>query len=166
MHSTGHGGPLSSPGAGWAGGSGGLDAVDAAVFEALARHIPPALIEAALIEAALAETAGRRRRRWRKVPAHAAVWLVIAVGLWGDRDVPSLRRQVVGVLASLPDAPAGRRPPCKSALSRAEPGPVAAGGPAGAAAPVRRRRCGGCSSRRPGRSPRTPPAGRPTGAGG
>src|SRR5215213_3999498 len=111
MHSTGHGGPLSSPAAFAAAACGPPDPL---VLEALARRIPPERVEAAL-----AGTGGRRGRRVRKVPAHAVVWLVIAIGLWGDADVPSLWRQVVGTLASLWRAACGIKPPCKSALSQA-----------------------------------------------
>jgi len=106
MQSTGQGWPLSS--------SGGLFPSDAKVLEALSRHIPPQRIEAAL-----QGTGGRRKRRNRKIPASATVWLVIALGLWGDADVPSLWRQVVGTMASLWRAVAGLAPPCKSALSQA-----------------------------------------------
>jgi hypothetical protein len=84
------------------------------VLEALSRHIPPQRIEASLDG-----TGGRRKRRNRKIPASAAVWLVIAIGLWGDADVPSLWRQVVGTMAALWQVVAGLRPPCKSALSQA-----------------------------------------------
>jgi len=49
----------------------------------------------------------------------AVIWLVIAIGLFGDQDMPSLWRQVVGTLASLWRAFAGIKPPCKSALSQA-----------------------------------------------
>jgi hypothetical protein len=85
------------------------------LLEALARHVRPELIEAAV-----AGTGPRRRRRRnRMIPAPAALWLVVAIGLWGDADVPALWRQVVGTLASLWLAAGGRRPPCKSALSQA-----------------------------------------------
>lgn len=106
MDGTGHGGPLSS---------GILDATaDGLVLEALALHLTPQQIAAAV-----QGTAGRRKRRHRKIPVAAVVWLVIAMGLWGDRDVPSLWRQVVGTMASLWRAVAGLAPPCKSALSQA-----------------------------------------------
>src|SRR5438477_13006367 len=111
MHSSGQGGPLSSPGA--SGASGGLDmgafaAPGPLVLEALSRHITPEQVEAAL-----RGTSGRRRRRVRKAPASAVVWLVIAIGLWGDRDVPGLWRQVTGALSYLLAILGGRRPPCK-----------------------------------------------------
>ncbi|MGD0769260.1 MAG: IS4 family transposase [Tepidisphaeraceae bacterium] len=87
---------------------------DVKTLEALSRHIPPERSEAAL-----QGTGGGRQRRNRKVPASAVVWLVIAMGLWGDADVPSLWRQVVGTMAAPWEAVAGLGPPCKSALSQA-----------------------------------------------
>jgi hypothetical protein len=106
MHITGHGWPLSS--------SDIVASPDVKTLEALSRYIPPEQIEAAL-----QGTGGRRKRRNRKIPASMVVWLMIAMGLWGDVDVPSLWRQVVGTMASLWQALAGLRPPCKSALSQA-----------------------------------------------
>ena len=48
------------------------------------------------------------------------VWLVIAIGLWGDRDIPALWRQVAGTLHDLLQAAGlGQLPPGKSALSKA-----------------------------------------------
>ena len=47
------------------------------------------------------------------------VWLVIAMGLWGDLDQCSLWAQVMGTLRSLLAALAGVRLPSKSALSQA-----------------------------------------------
>lgn len=105
MNRSGQGRPSSSP---------GTPEPASLVLEALARHVPPERLDAALDG-----TGGRRGRRVRKIPARAAIWLVIAIGLWGDGDVPSLWRQVVGTLASLWRAAAGARPPCKSALSQA-----------------------------------------------
>jgi hypothetical protein len=62
---------------------------------------------------------GRRSRRIRRLPAPAVVWLVIAIGLWSDLDIPAIWRQVVGTLRSLFLVLNARRPPCKSALSQA-----------------------------------------------
>lgn len=107
MNVSGRGGPLSSVGP-------RASPPDPLVLEALTRHVRPEAVAAAL-----AGTAGRRGRRNRKVPAPAAVWLVIAIGLWGDVDVRALWRQVVGTLASLWLAARGDPPPCKSALSQA-----------------------------------------------
>jgi hypothetical protein len=82
-------------------------------FEALSQWIPAALIDAAL------ESTNRHNQRVRKIPARAMVWLIIAIGLWGNDDVPSLWRQVVGTRTIFWDALAGRKPPGKSALAQA-----------------------------------------------
>ena len=47
------------------------------------------------------------------------MWLVIAIGIWTDLDIPAIWRQVVGTLRSLFLAVANRRAPSKSALSQA-----------------------------------------------
>src|SRR3990172_5293481 len=52
-------------------------------------------------------------------PATAVVWLVIAIGIWTDLDIPALWRQVVGTLRSLLLVLSKKRPPCKAALSQA-----------------------------------------------
>ena len=93
--------------------TGSFGSPEQVVLEALAEHIRPGLIDAALGQT------GRRGRRKRKLPPRAVVWLVIAIGLWGDLDIPSLWRQVVGTLRSLWRARAGRSPPTKSALCQA-----------------------------------------------
>lgn len=105
MERSGQGGPLSIPD--------GLEWPDALVFEALARHVPPHLIDAAL------QRTGRHSRRVRKLPASAVVWLVIAIGLFGELDTAALWRQVSGTLAALLRVLANRPPPGKSALSQA-----------------------------------------------
>ena len=91
----------------------GRIAPDPLVLEALSRQIRPELVERAVA------IKRRRRRRHRQIPAAATVWLVIAMGLWGDADIPALWRQVVGTLASLWQAARGRKPPTKGALSQA-----------------------------------------------
>jgi hypothetical protein len=53
------------------------------------------------------------------LPATAVVWLVIAIGIWTDLDIPALWRQVVGTLRSLLLVLSAKRPPCKAALSQA-----------------------------------------------
>ena len=66
------------------------------------------------------ERTGRNGSRQRRLPASSVVWLVIAIGLWGDRDIPALWRQVAGTLHDLLQAAGfGKRPPGKSALSKA-----------------------------------------------
>jgi hypothetical protein len=107
METTGQGRPKSSV------NPRGRIAPDPLVLEALCRQIRPELVDQAV---AIKQ---RRRRRQRKIPAAATVWLVIAMGLWGDADIPGLWRQVVGVLASLWQAALGRKPPTKGALSLA-----------------------------------------------
>jgi len=36
---------------------------------------------------------GRHSRRIRRLPAAAVVWLVIAIGIWTDLDIPAIWRQ-------------------------------------------------------------------------
>ena len=86
---------------------------EALVLEALSRHMPPERLAEALVGTQ------RGRTRKRKLPAPAVLWLVIALGLWGDLDVPAVWRQVAGTLQTLCQVQAGRRPPGKSALCRA-----------------------------------------------
>lgn len=83
------------------------------VLEALTRFVPPETIRAVLLQT------DRHRRRIRRLPATAVVWLVIAIGLWTDLDIPAIWRQVVGTLRSLLLILSAERPPCKSALSQA-----------------------------------------------
>jgi hypothetical protein len=83
------------------------------VLEALSRYLPPERLATALART------GRRDGRVRKLPVVAVVWLVIAIGLWGDLDIPAIWRQVAGTLRTLWRVARGRRPPCKAALSQA-----------------------------------------------
>ena len=62
---------------------------------------------------------GRHSQRIRRLPATAVVWLVIAIGVWTDLDIPAIWRQVVGTLRSLLLVLSAKRPPCQSALSQA-----------------------------------------------
>jgi hypothetical protein len=82
-------------------------------LEALARYIPPTLVAKVL------KRTGRSGQRHRRLPAPAVVWLVIAIGLWGDRDIPAIWRQVEGTLRNLLRAAGLGKPPGKSALSKA-----------------------------------------------
>lgn len=91
----------------------GFGTSDTVLLEAISRYVPPEGIDQALRQT------GRQTCRMRKLPARAVVWLVIAIGLWGDLDIPSLWRQVVGTLLSLWYAITGQPPPTKSALSQA-----------------------------------------------
>jgi len=83
------------------------------VLEALTRFVPPETIRTVLTQT------GRHSQRIRRLPATAVVWLVIAIGIWTDLDIPAIWRQVVGSLRSLLLVMGGRRPPCKAALSQA-----------------------------------------------
>jgi len=83
------------------------------VLEALSQFIPPTTIHSTLVHL------GRQSRRIRRLPATAVVWLVIAIGIWSDLNIPALWRQVVGTLRSLLLVLALSRPPSKSALSQA-----------------------------------------------
>jgi hypothetical protein len=47
------------------------------------------------------------------------VWLVIAIGIWTDSDIPAIWRQVVGTLRSLLLVLSAKHPPCKAAFSQA-----------------------------------------------
>lgn len=104
MKTIGHGGP----------GSGvRLELPAAIVLEALSRFVPPKTIHSVLAQT------GRRSQRIRRLPTAAVVWLVIAIGIWTDLDIPAIWRQVVGPLRSLFLVLDAKRPPCKSALSQA-----------------------------------------------
>ena len=105
MKAIGHGGP--------AAGAGLELPAPVIVLEALSRFVPPRTIRSVLIRT------GRQTRRIRRLPATAVVWLVIGIGIWTDRDVPAIWRQVVGTLRSLVLSLDVRHPPCKSALSQA-----------------------------------------------
>ena len=83
------------------------------VLEALSRFVPRETIRAVLTQT------GRHSKRIRRLPATAVVWLVIAIGIWTDLDIPAIWRQVVGTMRSLLLVIGGKRPPCKAALSQA-----------------------------------------------
>jgi hypothetical protein len=86
---------------------------NALALEALSRYVPPERLAEALAGTQ------RGRTRNRKLPARAVLWLVMAIGLWGDLDIPAIWRQVTGTLRVLWQVARGRRPPGKSALARA-----------------------------------------------
>ena len=105
MMSIGHGGPEAT---------GRLEWPSAAiVLEALSQFVPPATIRSVLRQT------GRQSQRIRRLPAEATVWLVIAIGIWTDLDIPAIWRQVVGTLRALWLVVANCRAPSKSALSQA-----------------------------------------------
>ena len=105
MSSIGHGGPCSPLREEWP--------APLVVLEALTRFVPPETIRAVLTQT------GRHSQRIRRLPATAVVWLVIAIGVWTDLDIPAVFRQVTGTLRSLLLVTSARRPPCKAALSQA-----------------------------------------------
>ncbi len=105
MQGIGHGGPRAQAGLEWP--------APVIVIEALSRFVSPATIRSVLTQT------GRRTQRTRRLPAATVVWLVIAIGIWTDLDIPAVWRQVVGALRSLFLASDAKHPPCKSALSQA-----------------------------------------------
>ncbi len=126
MKAIGHGGPRTQAGLEWP--------APVIVLEALARFVSPETIRSVLTQT------GRKSQRIRRLPATAVVWLAIAIGIWTDRDIPAIWRQVVGTLRSLFLALDAKHPPCKSALSQARTrlGPCAMRHPASRLACVRR----------------------------
>lgn len=105
MEYIGHGGP---------GSQAGLELPPPViVLEALTRFVPTQTIRSILAHT------GRETKRIRRLPAEAVVWLVIAIGIWSDLDIPGVWRQVVGTLQSLFMALESKRPPSKSAISQA-----------------------------------------------
>ena len=105
MQAIGHGGPRTQAGLEWP--------ARVIVLEALARFIPPETIRSVLTQT------GRQSQRIRRLPATAVVWLVIAIGIWTDLDIPAVWQQVVGTLRPLFLALDAKHSPCKSALSQA-----------------------------------------------
>lgn len=94
-------------------GAGLLSSEPTQLLEALSGHLSPEQIEAVL------QQTGRHSQRNRRLPAPAVVWLCIAIGLWGDRNLADLWRQIYGTLASHLLANDDRKPPVKSAISQA-----------------------------------------------
>jgi hypothetical protein len=86
---------------------------ESVLVEALARAIRPEQIDAALA------IPGRKKRRLRRLPPSAVVWLVICFGVWGQDNIPTIWRRLGGTLRALLGALDGLRPPVKSALSQA-----------------------------------------------
>jgi hypothetical protein len=77
-----------------------------------------ATIRPELVEAALAAT-GRKKRRLRRLPVVAVVWLVIGLGIWSQDNIPTIWRRLRGTLRALFAALEEQRPPVKSAFSQA-----------------------------------------------
>jgi len=86
---------------------------ESVLVEALTRTIRPEQIDAAL-----GATQGKKRRI-RRLPLVAVVWLVICLGVWGQDSVPTIWRRLRGTLRALLGALGGRRPPVKSAFTQA-----------------------------------------------
>lgn len=105
MHPIGHGGP-------WGGIRAGGSA-QSVVLETLSKFITPADIDSVLNQT------GRRSERIRRLPAEVVVWLVIAMAIFNDLDIPSTWRQITGTLRSLWAVAEGCRPPVKSAFAQA-----------------------------------------------
>src|SRR3990170_6284108 len=101
MSSIGQGGPSSQLREEWP--------APIVVLEALTRFVPPETIRAVLTQT------GRDSQRIRRLPATTVVWLVIAIGIWTDLDIPAIFRQVAGALRSLLLVMAAKHPPCKAA---------------------------------------------------
>lgn len=86
---------------------------EAVVVEALAATIRPEQIDAAVA------VTGRKKRRIRRLPSAAVVWLVICFGVWCQDNIPTIWRRLGGTLRALFAALGKKRPPVKSAFSQA-----------------------------------------------
>jgi hypothetical protein len=83
------------------------------VLDVLQGWIPAESIENVL------KMEGRESKRVSKLPGPGVVWLVIAMGVWGDLNMKSLWRQVVGTLKCLLLAGLRKFIPVRSAYSEA-----------------------------------------------
>jgi len=61
----------------------------------------------------------RRRCRQRRIPPAAVIWLVLMMGLRSDLEIPSMWRQLYGLVRQMLARLSGIKPPTKSALSQA-----------------------------------------------
>jgi hypothetical protein len=86
---------------------------ESVVLEALARSIRTEQIDAVLA------VHGPKKRRIRRLPLAAVVWLVICFGVWSSANIPTIWRRLGGTLRALLAALDGRPPPAKSAFSQA-----------------------------------------------
>jgi len=86
---------------------------ESVLVEALARTIRPEQIDAVLA------SHGPRKRRTRRLPLAAVVWLVICFGVWSQDNIPTIWRRLGGTLRAMFAALTPRRPPVKSAFSQA-----------------------------------------------
>jgi hypothetical protein len=83
------------------------------VIEVITTFLPQTLIEEVL------DQTGRREKRRRRLPASTVVWLLVMLGVRSDLDLPSMWRQVCGVIHAMLHRLGGVNPPAKSALSQA-----------------------------------------------
>ena len=72
---------------------------ESVVLEALARTVRPEQIDAVLA------IRGRKKRRIRRLPLVAVVWLVICFGVWSQDNIPTIWRRLGGTLRALFAAP-------------------------------------------------------------
>ena len=87
---------------------------DRAVFAALERALPAAVVRRTIVS-----THTRETRRWR-LPAELVMTLVVALGLWSRESVPAILEQLVeGLRARDPVRWLGWRAPVKSSLTEA-----------------------------------------------
>jgi hypothetical protein len=86
------------------------------LLEAIAKFVTPDSIDQVLRQTSRHR---RRRRRQRRIPAAAVIWLVLIMGLRSDLDIPSMWRQLYGLVRQMLGRLAAIKPPTKSALSQA-----------------------------------------------
>jgi hypothetical protein len=86
------------------------------LLEAIAKVITPDSIDQVLRHTSRHR---RRRRRQRRISPAAVIWLVLIMGLRSDLDLPSMWRQLYGVVRQMLGRLAAIKPPTKSALSQA-----------------------------------------------
>jgi len=97
MESIGQGRPAAAIGFCWP--------AESVVLEALSATIRPEMIDAVL-------ASGRgKKRRIRRLPLVAVVWLVICFGVWSQDNIPTIWRRLGGTLRALFAALDERRPP-------------------------------------------------------
>jgi hypothetical protein len=105
MESIGQGRPATAIGFRWP--------EESVLVEALTRAIQPEQIDAVLAKH------GPKKRRIRRLPLAAVVWLVICFGVFSQDNIPTIWRRLGGTLRALFAALDGQRPPVKSAFSQA-----------------------------------------------
>jgi len=91
-----------------------VDKFSPPILETLSRHLSPERIDRVV-----RQTRKSGRRKQRRLPLRAIVWMIVSICLHADMDQPGAWRAVYGTRASLALAGMGERPPAKSALSQA-----------------------------------------------